>query len=257
MATRRTFLTLPLLAVLAARPAAAREWKRIRIGTDGAYPPFSRVVDGRPVGFDPEVAEALCRRIGADCEIVALGWDALLPSLQARRVDALVASIPITDATRRSVEFTQRYHQILPRFVGRLVDAPADPPHASLAGLRIGVREGTAHATHLALRHPAAAPIAFPSEAAAGAALIDRRLDLVFGDTTALYRWLDEDAPRGVVGFVGEGVADPAQFGDGAGIAYRREDRDLGQLLDRALLDIGRDGTLDAIAGRWFPFAIR
>lgn len=257
MATRRTVLALPFFAAFAARPAAARDWKRIRIGTDGAYPPFSRVVDGRPVGFDPDVAEALCRRIGAECEVVALGWDALLPSLQAKRVDALVASIPITDAARRSMEFTQRYHQILPRFVGRLVDAPADPTRATLAGLRIGVREGTAHAAHLALRHPKAIPIAFPSEASAGAALVDRRIDLVFGDTSALYRWLDEEAPHGVAGFVGEAVADPAQFGDGAGIAFRREDRDLGQLLDRALLDIGRDGTLDAIAGRWFPFAIR
>ncbi|MCE1235144.1 MAG: transporter substrate-binding domain-containing protein [Hyphomicrobiales bacterium] len=257
MATRRAILALPLFAAFGARPAAAREWKRVRIGTDGAYPPFSRVVDGRPVGFDPDLAEALCRRIGAECEIVALGWDALLPSLQTRQVDALVASIPITDAARRTMEFTQRYHQILPRFAGRLVDAPHEPTRATLAGLKIGVREGTAYAAHLAARHPQAERVAFASEAAAGAALLDGRIDLVFGDTPALYRWLDEDAPRGVAGFVGEAVADPAQFGDGAGVAFRREDRDLGQLLDRALLDIGRDGTLDAIAGRWFPFAIR
>lgn len=260
MLTRRTLLAASLIAGLAApgRSAAARDWKRIRIATDGAYPPFSRIdADGRPIGFDVEVATEICRRLGAECEITAVGWDALVPSLLERRADLLVASIPITDAARRSVEFTARYHRIAPRFVGRLLDAPADPTQTSLAEVRVGVRGGTVHAAQLAAAHPQATILPFSTEAAAGAALVDRRVDLVFGDTLALYRWLDLEAPRGVAGFVGDEVIDPAHFGDGAGIAYRREDRDLGQLVDRALADIGRDGTLDRLAGHWFPFAIR
>lgn len=261
----RALLHLVAIAVIAmiavvssAAPGSAREWKTLRIGTDGAYPPFSGIGgDGKPVGFDVEVAQALCRRIGATCEIVAVGWDALVPSLQARKVDVLVASMPITAASRRVVDFTARYHRIAPRWVGRIADAPADPEHASLAGLRIGVRAGTAHAVHVAATHPEATIVDYPSEAAAGAALIDRTVDLVFGDTLALYRFLDDDAPDGVAGFVGGEVLDPERFGDGAGIAFRREDRDLGVLLDKALVDIGRDGTLDRLAAHWFPFAIR
>lgn len=258
MLTRRSLLAAPLVAATGAAPARARDWKRLRIATDGAYPPFSSLdAEGRPVGFDPEIADALCRRIGAECEIVAVGWDALIPTLVSRRADVLVASIPITEAARRSVEFTARYHRIAPRFVGRVLDAPADPTKETLAGVRVGVRAGTAHAAHLAAVHPQATITPFPSEAAAGEALLEHRVDLVFGDTLALYRWLDAVAPRGAAGFVGSEVIDPTHFGDGAGIAYRREDRDLGQLLDRALAEIGRDGTLDRLAGHWFPFAIR
>lgn len=257
MALGRLLLAL-LLAACVATPAAARDWKRLRIATDGAYPPFSLKTEaGEPAGFDVEVAQELCRRLGAECEIQAVGWDALLPSLLQRRTDLLVASIPITEASKRSVDFSPPYHRIAPRFVGRLVDAPPDPSHAPLAGLRIGVRGGTAHAAHLAAAHPQAIPVEFPSEAAAGAALLEGRVDLVFGDTLALYRWLDGEAPRGVAGFVGDEVIDAIHFGEGAGVARRREDRDLGQLVDKALVDMGRDGTLDRLAGHWFPFAIR
>ncbi len=247
-----------IAAATSAAPAGARDPVRLRIATDGAYPPFSRVGDdGRVVGFDVEVAEELCRRLETTCEIVAVGWDALIPSLQKRTADVLVASIPITDATRRLVDFTSRYHRVAPRWVGRTVDAPRDPEHASLAGLRVGVRAGTAHALHVKATHPEATLVEFPSEAAAGAALAERAVDLVFGDTLALYRWLDGEAPDGVARFVGGEVLDPARFGDGAGIAFRHEDRALGARLDKALLDIGRDGTLDRLAGHWFPFAIR
>ena len=83
------------------------------------------------------------------------------------------------------------------------------------------------------------------------------RVDLVFGDTLALYRWLVGTAPRGAAGFVGDEVLDAATFGAGAGIAFRRDDRDLGQLVDRALVEMTRDGTLDRLAAHWFPFAIR
>lgn len=264
---RALFRLLPVVVIAAAiaavsaassAPNPPRGWKHLRIATDGAYPPFSRVgSDGRVGGFDVEVAEEVCRRLEATCEIAAVGWDGLVPALLARRADVLVASIPITDASRRAVDFTAPYHRIAPRFVGRMLDAPTDPERATLAGVRVGVRVGTAHAIHLAAKHPAATVVGFPSEAAAGAALIDHGVDLVFGDTLALYLWLDQDAPDGAAGFVGDEVADPQRFGEGAGIAYRREDRDLGQLLDKALLDIGRDGTIDRLAGHWFPFAIR
>lgn len=258
MAARTTLAVSLLAALLAATPAVARDWKRLKIATDGAYPPFSRIeADGRVVGFDVEVAAEVCRRLQATCEIAAVGWDALVPNLLGGRADLAVASIPITEPARRSVEFTSRYHRIAPRWVGRNEAAPEDPNAATLDGLSVGVRAGTAHAAHVRAVHPGAHVVEYPSEAAAGQALLDRRVDLVFGDTPTLYRWLDAEQPRGVAGFVGGEVIDPAHFGDGAGIAFRREDRDLGRLVDKALLDMSRDGTLDRLAGHWFPFAIR
>lgn len=249
---------LALLALAVALPAEAREFKKLRIGLDGTYPPFSKKDgEGRIVGFDPEMAAVICARLAVECEYLALGWNDLVPALLSRRVDLLVASQPITDDARRAVEFTNRYYRIAPRFVARASDLARPTTRAALKGVRVGVRAGTAHAAWLAAERPEAQRVELRNEAEAGAALVAGRVDLVFGDTLALYEWLDRAAPRGAAAFTGEGVEAPRLFGDGAGIAFRREDRDLGQLVDKVLHDIGRDGTFDRLAGRWFPFAIR
>ena len=253
-------LALLVLVAVALAPAEARDWKRIRIATDGHYPPFSSLDEaGKPIGFDVDVARAVCARLGAECEIAAPGWDALVPSLLGGRVDLLVASQPITEEARRVVEFTAAYHHIAPRFVGRDRSKPIDPRPATASGLRIGVRAGTAHAVHLgAVYAPAGAEIvAYPTEAEALAALAGDRLDLVFGDALALFDLLDLVFDNKGLRFVGRPVESPRHFGAGAGIAFRREDADLGRSVDKALFDLDRDGTLGRIAGRWFPFAIR
>lgn len=257
---RLASLALLCLVPLLAGAAEAKDWKRIRIATDGGYPPFSRLdADGHPAGFDVDVAREICTRLAATCDIVATGWDGLVPALEAKKVDLLVASQPITEEARRRVAFTTAYHRILPRFVARDGAAPVDPRAELSRGRRIGVRAGTAHAAWLAGLHAArsARILTFPTEADALVALAGDRVDLVFGDTLALYDWLDRD-PRGrCCRFVGRPVDSPRWFGAGAGIAFRPEDRDLGALVERALADLDRDGTLDLVAGRWFPFAIR
>jgi ABC-type amino acid transport substrate-binding protein len=254
---RRTIALAVLIATLLAAPAEAAG-RRLRVGLDGAYPPFSRVTpEGTAEGYDVEVANAVCARLTADCEMVVVGWNDLVPALLARRVDLTVASQPITEEARRRIEFSQPYHWIPPRFVGRLADRRSAPPPAGLAGLTIGVRVGTIHAAWIAAAHREAKAVAFASEAEAVEALLDGRVDLVFGDSLGLYDVLERQRPLGRIGFVGTEVRDPAVFGAGAGIGFRREDRALGLDVDRALGDLARDGTLDRLAGHWFPFAVR
>lgn len=249
---------LAILAVAVAPLAEARDFKKLRIGIDGTYPPFSKkAADGSLGGFDVEVAAAICGRLAAECEFVALGWSDLVPALLARRVDLLVASQPITEEARRSVDFTSPYHRISPRFVARATEVSRSTSRAALRDVKVGVRAGTAHAAWLTAERPEARRVEFRNEAEAGTALLAGTVDVVFGDTSALYEWLDRAAPRGKAGFVGEAIDAPRVFGDGAGIAFRRDDRDLGQILDKTLIEIRRDGTLDRLAGHWFPFAIR
>lgn len=250
---------LAAVVVAASVNAEARDVKRLRIATDGAYPPFSRVDDGKAVGFDVDVARALCTRLAAECEVVAVGWDELVPQLLARRVDLVVASQPITEEARRRVEFTAAYHRIAPRFVARDTAIPIDPRPDAAKGRRIGVRAGTAHAAHLAAVYVPVGATVVPlaGETEMLEALLDGRVDLAFGDALVLYGLLDREFDHRGLRFVGEAVDSPRQFGAGAGITYRRDDPDLGRLLDKALVDLDRDGTLDRLAGRWFPFAIR
>ncbi len=249
---------LAILAVAVAPMAEARDFKKLRIGIDGTYPPFSmKRADGSLGGFDVEVATTICGRLAAECEFVALGWNDLVPALLSRRVDLLVASQPITEEARRSLDFTSQYYRIAPRFAARASDVARSTSRAALRDVKVGVRAGTAHAAWLTAERPEARRVEFRNDVEAGAALVDGSVDLVFGDTSALYDWLDRVAPRGKAGFAGEPIDAPRFFGEGAGIAFRREDRDLGQTLDKTLLEIRRDGTLDRLAGHWFPFAIR
>jgi ABC-type amino acid transport substrate-binding protein len=241
-------------AALVAAPAEAA--RRLRIGLDGAYQPFSRVGPDGPEGFDVEVARALCARLAADCDLVVVGWDDLVPALLAKRIDLTVASQPITEDARRRHEFSGPYWWVPPRFVGRLADSRTAPPPAGMKGLKIGVRAGTSHAAWIAAAHKEAVAVPFDGEAEAIAALLDGRVDLVFGDTLGLFDVLERQRPQGRIGFLGGEVRDPS-FGSGAGIGWRRDDRALGADVDRVLQDLARDGTLDRLAGRWFPFAIR
>ena len=89
---KTALLALALAASLA--QAQAPEWKKIRIGVEGAYPPFSEIgPDGKLKGFEIDLVLAYCASMGAQCTLVQQEFDGLIPALQARKVDAIFASV--------------------------------------------------------------------------------------------------------------------------------------------------------------------
>ena len=92
--TALTATALIALALPAPALAQAPDWKSIRIGVEGAYPPFSEVgPDGAIKGFDIDIANALCAQMKAQCKLVAQEWDGMIPALQSRKFDAIIASM--------------------------------------------------------------------------------------------------------------------------------------------------------------------
>ena len=116
---RRSLIALAALACAAVTAhAQAPDWKKIRIGVEGAYPPFSEVdKDGKLKGFEIEYAQALCAEMKAECTLVQQDFDGLIPALQARKVDAIIASMSITEERKQRVAFTNKYYQTPARFV--------------------------------------------------------------------------------------------------------------------------------------------
>ena len=83
---------------------------KITIGTEGAYPPWnSKDASGALIGFEVELAYALCRYIGRQCEVVEQDWDGMIPALQMRKFDAIMAGMSITDERKKVITFSQGY----------------------------------------------------------------------------------------------------------------------------------------------------
>ena len=83
---------------------------KIRIGTEGAYPPWnSKDESGKLIGFEVELAWTLCRYIGEQCTIVEQDWDGMIPALIMRKFDAIMAGMSITAERQKAISFSQGY----------------------------------------------------------------------------------------------------------------------------------------------------
>jgi arginine/ornithine transport system substrate-binding protein len=114
---RKLIVAAVVAMLMLGTSVSAKEWKKIRVGVEGAYPPFSWVEsDGTLKGFDIEIALALCKEIGAKCTLVTQDWDGIIPALLARKYDAIIASMSITEERKKKVAFSDKYYNSPAKF---------------------------------------------------------------------------------------------------------------------------------------------
>ncbi len=248
---RLLFATL----LFAALPWAAQA-DALRLGVEGAYPPFSEIgTDGRLKGFDIDIANALCAQMKAECSFVQVEFDAMIPALRAKKFDAIVASMSITAERRKAVDFSDSYYDSSARFIGR-ADANFEISAAGLKGRKIGVQRTTIHDRFATATLKGSQILRYAKQDEVFLDLIAGRIDGTVVDSIAGSEgFLKTPGGKGFA-FRGPVWTDVAYFGEGAGIAVRKGDDALRTRINAALAALLADGRYKAIQAKYFDFDI-
>ena len=246
-----------LLAVFPfALSVSAQEARKIKIGVEGAYPPFSQIgSDGKVKGFDIDIANALCEQMKAQCTLVLQEFDAMIPALQAKKIDAIVASMSITDERRRVVEFTDKYYHTPVRLVAKK-NAGLTATAAGLKGKRIGVQRTTTHDRFATETFKESEIVRYAKQDDVFQDLTAGRLDAALVDQSGAAQGFLELPTAKDFGFFGPVYIEPKYFGYGAGIGLRKSDTALRDEFNAAIKAIRTNGVYKKVNDKYFAFDI-
>ncbi len=253
----KTFLAAASALYLAtAGMAAAQEMKKIRIGTEGAYPPFNEMTAaGELVGFDIDIAKALCEKMEAECEFVTQDWNGIIPALQAGKYDAIIASMSITDERKQQVDFSGKYYNTPPAIAVSKDSPLTEATPETMDGVTLGAQQATTHSNYAEAKLPGVELKLYPSAEEYKLDLQSGRIDAAIDDVVVLSQWIE--TPEGACcKILGTLTPDPVINGEGAGIAVRKGDDELREAFNKAIDEIRADGTYDTISKKYFDFDV-
>jgi len=229
---------------------------KVRIGTEGAYPPFnSLTADGKLVGFDIDMADALCEEMKVECEFVVQDWDGMIPALIANKFDAIIASMSITPDRLKKVDFSKKYYNTPPALAvpkdSKLKDASAE----SLKGALIGAQSSTTHSEFAEKKMEGIELKLYPTADEYKLDLQAGRLDGVVDDIIVLSDWLKTD-DGACCKILSPLKSVPEIHGEGAGIAVRKGETELADKFTAAIAAIRANGKYKEINDKYFPFDV-
>jgi polar amino acid transport system substrate-binding protein len=215
------------IASLVSTMAMADGHAVVRLGTEGAYPPWNFINDAGEVdGFEREVGDELCARAELTCEWVTNEWDSIIPNLVSGNYDVIIAGMSITAEREEVIDFAENYSQPDPSsYLAMSMDV-------DLAGGVIAAQSGTIQASHVASTGATLLEFATPEETVA--AVKNGEADAVLADASFLAPVADADAELMIV--------------DGA---VRESDTELRDKLTAAVQSMKADGSLNALIVKW------
>ncbi|MBC7143628.1 MAG: transporter substrate-binding domain-containing protein [Rhodobacteraceae bacterium] len=232
---KKLILTAAALALTAGLASA----QTVRLGTEGAYPPYNFINDAGEVdGFERELGDELCTRAGLTCEWVTNDWDSIIPNLVSGNYDTIIAGMSITDERDEVIDFTQDY---IPPAASAYMALSAD---ADVKGGVISAQTATIQAGYVA--ESGATLLEYPTPDETIAAVRNGEADAVFADKDYLAPILAES--NGEFVWAGEEI----KLGGGVGMGLRESDTELRDKFDAAITAMKEDGTLNAMIKKWF-----
>lgn len=233
----RVLVIAAMAAALMSAPALAQ---KVRMGTEGAYPPYNFVNDkGEIDGFEREVGDALCAIAKLDCTWVKNDWDSIIPNLVSGNYDTIIAGMSITAERDKVIDFTQEY---FPPDPSAYVGVKGAEKSATM-GI-VAAQKATIQAGHVASSGATVVEFATPDETVA--AVRSGEADAVLADKAFLEPIVKES--NGELVFVG----DPVEIGGGIGVGVRESDGELKGKLNAAIETMKSDGSLSKLIAKWF-----
>ena len=255
--------------------ASVANSQTIRIGTEGAYPPWNNLNSaGELEGAEIDFGNEACKRMGVTCEWVTQDWDGIIPALLQGKYDIIIAGMSITEERKEKVNFTTGYMTDGARFAvlknsglanlniagmakvnlnnaGGKEQAAIGQLIAAMDGKTVCVQSSTIHQNFLEKHMSGAVDVKLYQ------AVDDHNLDLAAGrcdavlaDVGSIIDFMESDG--GVdVAFTGPTFSGGV-FGDGVGGAVRKEDTDILEMWNAAIAEMSKDGTTAEITKEWF-----
>ena len=262
------------VAVLACGVAEAKDWKKVRIGTEGAYAPWNATdASGKLIGFEIDLGTDLCKRMKVECEFVAQDWDGIIPALQQGKYDAIMSAMTITDERQKILTFTVPYATepsswvtdkksplaALPQTDVLDIEKPAgkkaiEDIAKALNGKTVGVQTSTTQSAFLEKHLPKIAMRTYDKIDNAGIDLGAGRVDAVIGDRSVVEGIIKEDKAGNIVMFGPNLVR--GVLGEGMGLGLRKQDADLKALFDKAIAEANKDGTIAKLSKQHFGYDV-
>ncbi|MDM7930328.1 transporter substrate-binding domain-containing protein [Tabrizicola sp.] len=251
-----TFRSLVAATLLFAAPAAAQEVK-IGIAAE-AYPPFaSPDASGNWVGWEVELINAVCAAAEMQCVITPVAWDGIIPSLTSGQIDAIMASMSITEERMQTIDFSDKYYNTPTVIVGAKGGDVAPTPEG-LAGKIIGVQASTIHAAYVEkyFAGTAAEIKIYQTQDEANSDLAAGRIDATQADSIAMDAFLASETGMACCETKGAVADDPVILGLGVGAGIRKGEDELREKINAGIAAIIADGTYDKITAGYFSSSI-
>lgn len=235
----------------------------LRVGTECTSYPFNyRNADGSYAGYDVDVAQELGKRLGKTVTIICQQWDGMIPALLANKFDIIAASMGITEERAKKIDFSLPYRTSTGRFVApkdnkfKLFNSDGSLNPAGFKGVRVGLQRSTTYDSWLHAKMPTAEVLRYDSVDALFLDLKAGRVDAIMTNPMKAYDAFLKKADGANFNFVGPEISDNALFGPGCGIGLRKGNDALRADIDKQLAAMIKDGTLDKLSKKYFPFAI-
>jgi len=270
---KRSFLTLVTFLLMTISFAYAGDWSKIKIGTEGAYPPWNGMnAAGELEGAEIDLVFDLCKRMKAECELVAQDWDGIIPALQNGKYDAIMAGMSITAERMEVINFSQGYanepasFSVLKssplaslKFSGKVNMDALDGKSKkllkslkkTLKGATVGVQGSTTHENFVKqVLGDTVTMKSYDTQENLELDLSVGRIDAALSDQGSMEKFMESDNGKNIA-FIGPGLGG-GPFGGGVGVGLRKTDTDLLKMFNKAIDSARADGTLAEHFTKWF-----